>query len=85
LIDAGFAPIGILAGEAGLCRLHQTAGGSGIGEGNFVLAMSEGAFAGEPTAFYDLFRIEDGTVVEHWDVLQTIPPASENQNENGKF
>jgi hypothetical protein len=31
LIDAGFAPIGILAGEAGLRRLHQTAGGSGIG------------------------------------------------------
>ena len=31
LIDAGFAPIGILAGEAGLRRLQQTAGGSGIG------------------------------------------------------
>jgi hypothetical protein len=31
LIDAGFAPIGILAGEAGLHRLQQTAGGSGLG------------------------------------------------------
>jgi hypothetical protein len=31
LIAAGFAPIGILAGEAGLRRLRQTGGGSGIG------------------------------------------------------
>lgn len=56
-----------------------------IGEGSFVLAMSEGEFAGEPTAFYDLWRIEDGKLVEHWDVLQTIPPQDEWQNENGKF
>ena len=56
-----------------------------IGEGNFVLAMSEGELAGEPTAFYDLFRVEDGKVVEHWDVIQTIPPQEEWQNENGKF
>lgn len=60
--------------------LHQL-----IGEGNFVLAMSEGEFAGEPTAFYDLFRVEDGKVVEHWDVVQPIPPASEIQNDNGMF
>ncbi len=60
--------------------LHQV-----IGEGNFVLAMSEGEFAGEPTAFYDLFRVEGGKVVEHWDVLQTIPSQTEWQNENGKF
>ncbi len=30
LIAAGFAPIGILAGEVGLRRLGETAGGSGI-------------------------------------------------------
>ncbi len=56
-----------------------------IGEGNFVLTMAEGEFAGEPTAFYDLFRVEDGKIVEHWDVLQTIPPSDQQQNENGKF
>ena len=60
--------------------LHQV-----IGEGNFVLTMAEGEFAGEPTAFCDLFRIENGKIVEHWDVLETIPPAAEWQNENGKF
>lgn len=30
LIDAGFAPVGILAGEAGLRRLAETGGGHGL-------------------------------------------------------
>lgn len=46
-----------------------------FGEGNFVLVCSEGLFAGKPTAFYDLFRTENGKIAEHWDVLQEIPPA----------
>ena len=57
-----------------------------LGEGNFVLAVSEGKFgAGDHTSFYDLFRLENGQIVEHWDVVETIPPQSEWQNENGKF
>ncbi|MEN0050424.1 MAG: nuclear transport factor 2 family protein, partial [Bacteroidota bacterium] len=57
-----------------------------LGEGNFVLAVSEGKFGKEePTAFYDLFRLEDGLIVEHWDVIETIPEKSEWKNENGKF
>ena len=57
-----------------------------LGAGNFVLTMSEGKFGkGEPTAFFDLFRVEDGQIVEHWDVIQAIPPRSEWQNTNGKF
>lgn len=56
-----------------------------IGEGNFVLAVSEGSFAGQATAFFDLFRIEAGQIVEHWDVIETIPPRSEWKNANGKF
>lgn len=57
-----------------------------LGQGNFVLAMSEGKFGkGDPTAFYDLFRLENGQIVEHWDVIATIPPKSEWKNDNGKF
>lgn len=36
-----------------------------LGEGNFVLTMSEGKFAGLPTAYYDLFRVENGKIAEH--------------------
>lgn len=56
-----------------------------LGEGNFVLAMSEGKLGGNPTAYYDLFRLENGQIVEHWDVIAPIPPQSEWKNENGKF
>ena len=57
-----------------------------LGQGNFVLAMSEGKFGkGEHTAFYDLFRLENGQIVEHWDVIAPIQPESEWKNTNGKF
>ena len=54
-----------------------------IGEGNFVLTLSEGQMAGAHSAFYDLFRLEEGLIVEHWDVIQPIP--SEMAHDNGKF
>ena len=56
-----------------------------LGEGNFVLVVSEGIFAGKPTSFYDLFRVENEKIAEHWDTLETIPPKQEWKNSNGKF
>jgi predicted SnoaL-like aldol condensation-catalyzing enzyme len=56
-----------------------------LGEGNFVLVVSEGSYADQPTAFYDLFRVEHGKIAEHWDTLETIPPETAWQNQNGKF
>lgn len=56
-----------------------------LGEGNFVLAVSEGEFAGEKTSFYDLFRLKNGKIAEHWDIIETITPKSEWKNNNGKF
>jgi predicted SnoaL-like aldol condensation-catalyzing enzyme len=55
------------------------------GEGDFVLVVGEGQFKGEPTSFYDLFRVENGKIAEHWDVVETIPAKSEWKNENGKY
>ncbi len=55
------------------------------GEESFVLVVSEGQFAGKPTSFYDLFRVHDGKVAEHWDTLEVIPARSESKNPNGKF
>lgn len=59
-----------------------------LGEGNFVLAVSEGKFGdapGDHVAYYDLFRLENGLIVEHWDVIQTIPAKDQWKNNNGKF
>ena len=56
-----------------------------LGEGNFVLAISEGSFGGKAVTFYDLFRVEGGKIAEHWDVVEPVLPAEQHQNKNGKF
>lgn len=56
-----------------------------LGEGNFVLVVSEGTFGGEHTSFYDLFRVENNKIAEHWDVMEAILPESERKHNNGKF
>ena len=56
-----------------------------LGEGNFVLAVAEATFGGVPTAIYDLFRIANGKIAEHWDTLDAIPPRDQTKNNNGKF
>ncbi|MEL7161646.1 MAG: nuclear transport factor 2 family protein [Bacteroidota bacterium] len=55
-----------------------------LGEGDFVLTVSEGEWGGKQQVFYDLLRFENGKAVEHWDVIQEIP--TENlANDNGMF
>jgi predicted SnoaL-like aldol condensation-catalyzing enzyme len=55
-----------------------------LGEGNFVLTVSEGEWSGKSQVFYDLFRMKEGKIVEHWDVIQEIPTEGLAHN-NGMF
>ncbi len=61
-------------------RIHMV-----LGEGNFVLVVSEGHLAGTLTSFYDLFRVENNKIAEHWDVIESIPSKENWKNSNGKF
>jgi predicted SnoaL-like aldol condensation-catalyzing enzyme len=61
-------------------KIHQV-----LGEGNFVLVVSEGHLAGQHSSFYDLFRVENGKIAEHWDTIETIPAKENWKNNNGKF
>lgn len=61
-------------------KLHRL-----LGEGDFVLGVSEGSFAGKEVTFYDLFRVENGLITEHWDVIEPLLPREQWQNSNGKF
>jgi predicted SnoaL-like aldol condensation-catalyzing enzyme len=53
-----------------------------IGEGSMVVTHShlvlEPGTPGQAVA--DFFRLEDGKVVEHWDVIQDVPESSANAN-----
>lgn len=61
-------------------KLHKV-----LGEGNFVLTISEGEWnGGKKHVFYDLFRIKNGKIVEHWDVIQEIPTTG-LAHQNGMF
>ena len=61
-------------------RVHKV-----LGQGNFVLVISEGEFAGKSTSFYDLFRVHQGKIAEHWDTMETISARADWKNPNGKF
>ena len=87
---------GIADGLSGLGAALEALGKQGIqmiyekthqilAQGNYVLAVSEGTFGGVPTSYYDLWRIENGKVAEHWDVMETIADKETWQNQNGKF
>lgn len=87
---------GIADGLSGLGAALEALGKQGIqmiydevhqvlAHGNFVLAVSEGTFGGVPTSYYDLWRVKDGKIIEHWDVMETIADKDSWQNQNGKF
>ena len=87
---------GIADGLSGLGAALEALGKQGVqmiydqtyqilADGNYGLAVSEGSFGGAHTSYYDLFRVENGKIVEHWDVMETIADESTWQNQNGKF
>ena len=53
-----------------------------IAEGDFVVLHLHGKSGLHPfgESVVDIFRIEDGKVVEHWDVIQPIPESADNAN-----
>jgi len=56
-----------------------------LADGNFVLTVNEGTYNDIHSAIYDLFRVEDGKLVEHWDTVEAVPPKDKWKNSNGKF
>lgn len=54
-----------------------------IGQGNFVVAYSLVSFDGTDMALFDILRVDDGKVVEHWSNMEPIPEGP--QPNSGKF
>lgn len=61
-------------------RVHKI-----LAEGSFVLSICEGAHDGVHSSLFDLYRLADSKIAEHWDTLDPVAPKSEWKNDNGKF
>ena len=80
---AGFAKHSQRLAEAGTPmqyhKVHHL-----IGQGNFVVTLSHVQMGPSHFAVFDIFRLKEGLIVEHWDVQEKIL-APEEWNNAGKF
>lgn len=75
---AGFGAAAAAWGEQGKLLVYRTIHRV-VAEGDLVLLQSEGEF-GVPVAYWDLFRVAEGKIVEHWDVIAPVPSSLPHGN-----
>ncbi|MFF4630038.1 nuclear transport factor 2 family protein [Streptomyces griseorubiginosus] len=52
-----------------------------VAEGDLVVIQSRGtAMPGVAAGVFDIYRVQHGKVVEHWDIVQNVPSTSANDN-----
>ena len=55
-----------------------------LGQGNYVVSYGQAQIDGVAYAQYDIFRLENGLIVEHWDNKEVMPKVEDLTN-RGKF
>lgn len=55
-----------------------------IGQGNFVVTLAHQVWNSIDYCAFDIFRLEDGMIVEHWDNVEVLPDPADLAN-SGKF
>jgi predicted SnoaL-like aldol condensation-catalyzing enzyme len=80
--DGADAFIGFVRGFVGQFPEVQVEIKRVIAEGDLVMThgLIKTSADDRGTAAADIFRLEDGRIVEHWDVLQPVPEESANDN-----
>jgi len=57
-----------------------------VADGDFVMVHGRYTdFGPKPLVAVDIFRVKDGKLAEHWDVLQEEVPAENTANKNAMF
>ncbi len=51
-----------------------------IAEGDIVILHSRYTMAGKESRFIDIYRVENGKLVEHWDAMMQMPDERANNN-----
>ena len=51
-----------------------------VAEGDIVFLHSRYEMAGKEWRFIDIYRIEDGKLIEHWDAMMPMPEVRGNNN-----
>jgi predicted SnoaL-like aldol condensation-catalyzing enzyme len=54
-----------------------------LGQGDFVFIAAKGTHDGDPCLYIDLYRMEDGKLIEHWGFPEMVPPQDQSKNNNG--
>jgi predicted SnoaL-like aldol condensation-catalyzing enzyme len=54
-----------------------------FGQGDFVFIAAEGSYESKPCAYLDLYRVENGKIVERWGFPEEVPPQTERINNAG--
>lgn len=83
-IPSGRDAIGALVGSLQEGFRYEL--GMVVAEGSIV--MIHGRYVGwapEPMVAVDIFRVDNGRLVEHWDVMQAEVPAHETKSKNAMF
>ena len=47
-------------------------------DGDLVYIHTKASFGGKTSSVIDIFRLENGKIVEHWDIIQEVPAKSAN-------
>ncbi|MFK7757948.1 MAG: hypothetical protein AB8B53_13540 [Flavobacteriales bacterium] len=53
------------------------------GEGGLCLSVSKGTLNAKEVLIFDLFGFKDGTISDHWEVIEDFTPKTESINSNG--
>jgi len=61
-----------------------------VADGNLVVVHTHERYDPDDTSdlgniIMDIYRVEGGLIVEHWDAYMPVPPREQWQNENGSF